>query len=315
MALSPSTLAKDGHVGSIVQNTFIHQAPAPPTPLPGARLRSHSLPKDTGSDRNSWESACDALGYLPRPVADGATESTLDSAAGSAAISLSTLGPSRSSSSSLSRQEASRSLSPEMDAATPKRVEMGTLESAGPLLLPLRGQSAKPAGEPFGRIARFCVGEELPLEELDVFPDDITPAPRRAAVSSPTMFGKQSPTRWTVQNTFIHQALAPPTPVPGTVRRSRSVPKDTGSDNMAWEGRTPRAQPQAPAKVVAMSPGTRRDTCPSIEASPAFVPTGPALTASPGGLAYRGGGWTMPRAKRGDDAAAAALVLRLADHL
>jgi hypothetical protein len=77
-ALSPSVLAKDGRIGSCVRNTFIHAAPAPPTPLPKAfgtaSRRSRSLPKDMYSVKDEWEGACNALGFLPQPVDSDASE-------------------------------------------------------------------------------------------------------------------------------------------------------------------------------------------------------------------------------------------------
>jgi len=76
--LSPSTLCKDGAIGKMVQNTFIHTALPPITPPPGApKRRSQSVPRNTGSDKDSWESACHALGFLPHSV------KTDDSTAGS----------------------------------------------------------------------------------------------------------------------------------------------------------------------------------------------------------------------------------------
>merc|ERR1719198_2599758 len=78
-ALSPSTLAKDGRIGRCVRNTFIHAAPAPPTPLPRAvgtaSRRSRSLPKDMYSVKDEWEVACNALGFLPQPVDSDASAS------------------------------------------------------------------------------------------------------------------------------------------------------------------------------------------------------------------------------------------------
>jgi hypothetical protein len=69
---SPLSLLKSSHVGSIslskVQNTFIHSPLPPPTPFRlGAAHRSRSLPKDLGSDKDTWEAACQALGcsWLP----------------------------------------------------------------------------------------------------------------------------------------------------------------------------------------------------------------------------------------------------------
>jgi len=68
--LSPSSRVRDGYVGSTalskVQNTFIHSPLLPPTPLRvGASRRSRSLPKNVGSDKNTWEATCQALGCSP----------------------------------------------------------------------------------------------------------------------------------------------------------------------------------------------------------------------------------------------------------
>jgi len=60
--LSPAALSKDGCVGSMVLNTFIHAAP--PTT---AFRRACSLPKDIGSGKNDWETAFHALSFMPRP--------------------------------------------------------------------------------------------------------------------------------------------------------------------------------------------------------------------------------------------------------
>jgi hypothetical protein len=80
---SPSLLSKDGCVGSIslakVHNTFIHSPLAPPTPLRvSAARRSRSLPKNVGSDKNTWEATCQALGCGPGQISrDPKKESTL----------------------------------------------------------------------------------------------------------------------------------------------------------------------------------------------------------------------------------------------
>jgi hypothetical protein len=81
-SLSPASIVKGGHVGSIalsrVQNTFIHSPLPPPTPLRvGASRRSRSLPKNVGSDKNAWEATCQALGcsHLPDARQDGTFKS------------------------------------------------------------------------------------------------------------------------------------------------------------------------------------------------------------------------------------------------
>ena len=77
--LSPSVLSKDGTVGKLVHNTFIHQSAPPLTPLPGARRRASSLPKDFGSDKNAWETTCHALSFLHQAVS-GEDRLTLEAA-------------------------------------------------------------------------------------------------------------------------------------------------------------------------------------------------------------------------------------------
>lgn len=78
-ALSPSTLAKDGRIGSCVRNTFIHAVPEPPTPTPRvigtASQRSQSVPRNMHSAKDDWEGACNALGFLPQPVESDASAS------------------------------------------------------------------------------------------------------------------------------------------------------------------------------------------------------------------------------------------------
>jgi hypothetical protein len=61
----PSRL-ESGWIGSIalskVRNTFIHSPLPPPTPLRNSTCRrARSVPKDVGSGKNHWETACQAL--------------------------------------------------------------------------------------------------------------------------------------------------------------------------------------------------------------------------------------------------------------
>merc|ERR1711959_666927 len=78
-----------------------------------------------------------------------------------------------------------------------------------------------------------------------------------------------------VQNTFIHSPLPPPTPLRvGASRRSRSLPKDVGSDKNMWEttcqslgcSRIPRVHQVYPLPT------------PSVYSD--HIPPSPALTAS-----------------------------------
>merc|ERR1712136_624620 len=75
--LSPTTLSKDGTLGKIVHNTFIHQV-APPTPEAGARSRASALPKDWGSDKSTYEAACHALSYLHKAVDSDGSATTCE---------------------------------------------------------------------------------------------------------------------------------------------------------------------------------------------------------------------------------------------
>jgi hypothetical protein len=62
-SLTALNFAKDGCIGSMVQNTFIHVT----EPMSrGSRRRSMSVPKNMGSKRCALESSCHALAFLPQ---------------------------------------------------------------------------------------------------------------------------------------------------------------------------------------------------------------------------------------------------------
>lgn len=63
-AVSPRTLSKEGSLGRHVRNTFIHFESAHSTSLLGSAQRSRSMPKDIGSQKSDWDSACNVLSYL-----------------------------------------------------------------------------------------------------------------------------------------------------------------------------------------------------------------------------------------------------------
>jgi len=111
-------------------------------------------------------------------------------------------------------------------------------------------------GEPASRFT-FCPDEVLCHDNLDTCePTHSTPR-SKWFTSSPSSLTKDGYIHSIVQNTFIHSVEQPPTPRPGMVRRSRSLPKDMGSDKIlsAWEatchavGFLPVAVPAATAKV------------------------------------------------------------------
>jgi len=327
-ALSPSTLGKNGSVGSIVRNTFIHAALPPPTPPPGARRRASSLPKDSGSGRCDWEAACHVLGFQPRPAilteADAATEST---SAGSAAGEQGSGHTPPSPSHSLARGPCSGPSGP----PSPDRDDVINLAEGESLF------QTVDLGEQGLRQGFFCC-PPLVLEDaddfLDAVPSALTPAgapPPPPGLPlwpslSPSVICKGGSMGKLVQNTFIHTALPPPTPLPGAFRRSHSLPKDVGSHKSDWETTChalsflPR--PVEPAKVVsatacALPGGTvasplRPSLSPtSPAASPLRVPPSPALTASPMPMYCSRRAW----ATSSPPLVTSQQVLRLAEHL
>lgn len=287
----------------MVQNTFIHAAPPPPTPPAGAKQRSHSLPKDIGSDKSDWEAACQSLGFMPRPAADAvdsADGSTADSCGGGGIGGGSGQAPLSPAPSSLhGGLSADSTSSPGVHGA--------------PMKVHLRGQRESPLfkfQEPIDDLVddrrcdtcapqriQFCPDEPLSLEEAGVFVDRSPPGPP----------GLPAPPRWPtspsalavnsmVQNTFIHAPLTPVTPAPTAVRRSRSLPKDVGSGKEDWQatpqGRGGRLRGSLLRSTILEQPCLNT---PSLAASPgpAFVPPSPALTASPLPM-WRNGGSRFP---------------------
>jgi len=63
-SLSPHTLSKHGEVGHCVLNTFIHFRSPLSESLSGPARRSRSVPRDLGSRKNEFETACNVLSYL-----------------------------------------------------------------------------------------------------------------------------------------------------------------------------------------------------------------------------------------------------------
>mmetsp|Transcript_11539 Transcript_11539/g.26804 ORF Transcript_11539/g.26804 Transcript_11539/m.26804 type:complete len:812 (+) Transcript_11539:92-2527(+) len=362
-ALSPSTLSKEGRLGQIVQNTFIHANPPPPTPLVTQRRRAQSLPKDMGSDKSEWETTCHALSFkksadveeLPKPPAEdriiegNGTSSTADSPAPG----------SRTASSQPSSPDGVTSVGPDTagDIAAPSCIGQGlagfvwpetplwpptpamthdpakTWASSfppvpgltAPGLEPARislsfgknGQGFSQALEPKASWEGCVTPKDVGLAPAGIKPFAVEPLALELAASEPRSrlefcpdeplcledagifteaFFSKPPTGLSgmVHNTFIHAAPPPPTPPVGSMWRSRSVPRDIGSD-IAKVTSTPAGSP-----IARPSPGgrsTARHLTSELRAvrspassplaaahSPAFlarVPPSPALTASP----------------------------------
>jgi len=315
-SLSPSSLSKV----SMVQNTFIHAALPPPTPPPGAKQRSHSLPKDIGSDKSSREAACQSLGFMPRSAAnavDSADVSTADSCGGGDSAGSSGQTP---SSPVLSMYGGLGGDSTSSLGGTPMKVHLRGqresplftfLEPLDDLVDDWRCDTAAPP-----RI-QFCPDEPLSLEEAGVFVDRSPPGP----------LGLPGPPCWPrspaalavssmVQNTFIHAPVTPVTPAPHVVRRSRSLPKDVGFGNEDGQA-TPQRRGGRLCSSLLHSISLKQPciNTPSVAASPgpAFVPPSPALTASPLPMWRNGGScFAIPVTS---PASPADKVLRLADLL
>lgn len=140
------------------------------------------------------------------------------------------------------------------------------------------------ANHPEPRSLSFCPDEPLELEEAGLFVDEAAPKKMLHCQSpwsscSPSSLVRRcrvgSVALTKVHNTFIHSPMPPPTPQPGASKRSRSLPKNVGSDKNAWEaacqalGCSQLPADQRPAAVCAnvSTPGAR----PSLPPTPAGV--------------------------------------------
>lgn len=302
--LSPST------IGENVRSTFIHQALPPPTPMTGARRRSSSLPKDMGSDKSAWETTCHALSFLHKPV-DAHSDSTETSTGGTGSDRKNSFGTdSRDDSvdslpiAGLSTTESSAQ--PALPFADPLKVWL----SDGREMLDFSPKSCcgrTPVARdsrPLQCIQQLHQDETTRMEDTGVFLVSPTKLSKDFLLS-PTQLSKEGFIGRQVQNTFIHAAPAPPTPLAGAMVRSRSMPKDSGSVRNSWESTCHALGFRARGDDIAELPPRNRTRtlsqlvdegasdasflvrCPdrtpkSAAPSPAFLmPPSPALTASP----------------------------------
>jgi len=274
----------------MVQNTFIHAAPPPPTPPPGAKPRSHSLPKDVGSDKSNCKAAFHSMHFMPRSAVDAvdsADGSTADSCGGDDSSGISSQAPSSRAFCSVQEVPNGDSTSSLGVHSVPMKVHL-CRQRESPLFTfqePLDDLVDHRCSDTCApQRIQFCPDEPLSLEEAGVFVDQGPLGPRGLPARprwpcSPSVLDVSS----MVQNTFIHAPLTPVTPAPNIVRRARSVPRDVGFGKY-WQ-----ATPQSRGGRLCSSPfhGTfLTQPCintPSLAASPgpAVVPPSPALTASP----------------------------------
>jgi len=276
--LSPSALTKDGRVGSMVQNTFIHAAEAPVTPLLGAMKRSRSLPKNLGSERSQWEASCHALSFMPEPIADtrtGIHEGLALIVPASPVVPHSPAFPSPSLTAS------PQCWTPQKSMLYPPTPELGLLCGV-PELQPLEttfnwsNPNNNTTGDDsyFEYRPVFCANEPLSLEMV-------------AEVASQEILPQQALAQggYIIHNTFIDSIRPPLTPSTASAqKRSLSLPRNMGCENKA-------------------------ENC-GLKSRfvDAAVPSSPALTASP---------WT-PHARKPENAPLLEMsrpVLRLSDFV
>jgi len=127
--------------------------------------------------------------------------------------------------------------------------------------------------------------------------------------SSPSSLSKDGYIHSIVQNTFIHSVEQPQTPRPGMIRRSRSLPKDMGSDKIlsAWEatchavGFLPVAVPAASANVDPSNAAARGYSTDLEQMNHLILPS-PAVTCSdwgtPRALGQDGAPWDVDPSKQ-----------------
>jgi hypothetical protein len=249
--LSPSVLCKDGTVGQIVHNTFIHQAAPPLTPLPGARRRASSLPKDLGSEKNAWETTCHALSFLHQAVS---SECRLTSETAASNVSEAHSGRWLEAPGSCCGSPTVPQRSPTRSSADPLKLLLAECATTGSLEGRVSGDGAWPSlSEPLCSPVLFseyrsaelgaelcqqviCEHEPLWLTEVAASPCRARPATPAVKFPclSPTMLSNDGTVGKIVQSTFIHQ-VAPPTPGATARSRASSLPKDWGSDKSSYE--------------------------------------------------------------------------------
>merc|ERR1712166_1281141 len=204
--LSPSALGTDGRFGSMVQNTFIHAAEAPVTPLLGAMKRSRSLPK-----------------MRSMPMAGPAA----DVHAGLALIV--SASPAQSPAFPSPAMTASPLWTPHKSMLYPPTPELGLLCGV-PELQPLEAtfnwsnphnNSTNEESYYSEYMPIFCADEPLCLELVAEAPtQDVLP-------QQPLAQGG-----YVVHNTFIDSIRPPLTPSTASAhKRSRSLPRDLGSED------------------------------------------------------------------------------------
>jgi len=266
--LSPSALDKDGRVGSMVQNTFIHAAATPVTPSLGAMKRSRSLPKNLGSERSQWEASCHALSFMSDTVADAKKTIhhglALIVPASPATAAQSPAFPSPA-------LTASPLWTPHKSLLYPPTPELGLLCGV-PELQPL--EATFNWSTPHNNLTNtdsyfsenrllFCADEPLCL-------DIVTDVLSQDALSQPI----STQDGYVVHNTFIDSIRPPLTPSTASAhKRSKSLPRDLGSKNEHTENYGPQfvesAAPDSPALTASpWTPHSRNpENAPLLEIS------------------------------------------------
>jgi len=188
----------------MVHNTFIHAILPPTTPVRCSRRRAQSVPKALGSHRDDWEESCHELIFLNQPITKTNCPASAETTEGS-----SSEWESDQRSSTVSSEIAARSPLPCAEE-TPEKV---ALEQRRP---------------------QFRPAAPLTLE------DSVTSSPEPAVGKwgnmslTPAKLSRRGPVGRFIRNTFIH-ATVPPTPSPSSACRGQSIPRNFGSEKIAWE--------------------------------------------------------------------------------
>jgi len=327
----------DGCWEGLVQRTFIHATPPPPTPPAHVKRRSASLPRDLSFSSDEDAKELDNQRFAGITFAsDSETplHAVLDQSDSNSEISFgnnkenhrlqfcvdeplvldedtlcfdsvpATQSPSVAHGAgkvlALVTQSPSSIYSPCLKPNWPWLSQETVLEAECPETW---NQTAD--NTPCNRI-QFCADEPLSFEDTSVLSDSSRMNISRGKCEQAWKITNQSPLSLLksshvgsialskVQNTFIHSPLPPPTPFRlGAANRSRSLPKDHGSDKDAFEAfcqaldgswlldRKEALNQQCLYPPTPYMCGRDADSGLLSSHGPNFIPPSPALTASP----------------------------------
>jgi hypothetical protein len=304
---------------SLVQRTFIHASPPPPTPPPNVRRRSASLPKDVGSEKGLWESEDTASIHGTGSTYDESEASQSHTSSESSRpclddpikVLLREMTFDKAETHDLDNAEEDKpGHRLQLCINEPLMLEEADVFiDTAPLTQTPSGMYSHPSAprwpwtssldgnEPL-RAPLFCPDEPLALGDCGLFIDTAALAETPTSIYEPAASCKWpcvSPSivqdscvgsiaLSKVHNTFIHSPLPPVTPLGvGALRRSRSLPKNVGSDKNIWEA---TCRSLGCRHIPHLQPSQQKSSTvgPYVTTSNGFsdcIPPSPALTASP----------------------------------